>query len=178
MTISKEERKRALDEAFKFIGDTVGDGDFTFCEFDADMPGFAGLPKTTKKELEHYGILKRAGTIFAESYDVTANGWIEVLRATGQLQSHETERRAGILASALKAHVKGREEDEIVQTDVIVSEVAARGVPEGWVYSALHSSLLSALWPSRRMNVYLEEPMCAYVHVPALFGMDDDGVID
>lgn len=178
MTLSKDERKQSIQKAFMCIADTVGDEEYDRFEFDFDTPGLKGLPETTLRELEDFGILENVGLIMVERYRLTPYGLIEVLRRTGQLDSPETKRRVGILASVLKAQVKGRHGEETVQTDLIMSDVATQGVPSGWVYNALRSSLLSVLWPNRNMNVELELPMCAFVHIPARFGMEDAGVLD
>jgi hypothetical protein len=176
MTISKEEQKRALEQAFKCIAEIVGDGDFLNYEFDDDTPGLKTLPKTTLKELEDYHILKRTNLIAVMSYNLTASGWIEVLSRTGQLRSPENLRRAGILAGVLKSYVKDREDEEIV-TDEVISKVVSLGVPEGWIWSALECSLLDVLWPGRQMDVYFTSETQSYLHVSARFGMDDEGVM-
>jgi hypothetical protein len=84
MTISREERKQAIDRAIKCIAETVGDGHFRDFEFDADTPGLKDLPGTTLKELEDYGILERSPRIAVRSFQLTTTGWIEVLNRTGQ----------------------------------------------------------------------------------------------
>jgi len=176
MTISKEERKQAFEQALRCIVEAVGDEEYD-C-FDFDMPGLKGLPETTLRELKDLGIIENVGLIMVERYRLTPYGWIEILRRAWQLDSPETKRRAGILASVLKSLVKGRHGDETVQTHLIMTDVVSRRVPEGWVYNALRSSLLSVLWPTRNMNVELELPMCTFVHIPARFGMDDESVLE
>lgn len=176
MTLSKETRRQHLDHAMRRISEMVGDGFFEDYTFESTTPGLEDLPNTTWSELEDTSILERSPEIMVRKYRVTPNGWVEILRKTGQFQDPETSRRAGKLVAVLKDFVGGRENTEIA-TDDLILKVEARGLPRGWVLSALKSDLLVALWPTRNYEVRFTTSNMSFMKIPSRFGMDDEGVL-
>lgn len=155
----------------------VEDGFLENREFDCTTQGLDNLPDTTWKELEDMSILKRSPQIMVRKYRVTPHGWVEILRRTGRFQDPETLHRAGELAAVLKGFVQGRREDEEIATDNLILKTEARGLPQGWVLSALRSNLLAALWPALNVAVRFTTTNMSFIKIPSRFGMDDDGVL-
>lgn len=181
MTISKQVRVEALQQMIAKIAETVRDG-YSCKFFDASMPGFTEFPGTTWSELEHVGILERDAVIGVCQYRIRPRGWIQILKATGELQKEETKRRAGKLAAAIKTFIVHGQQSQVVGTHEVLSMLANDGIPEDWVYCAIKSGLLNQLWPERNFNVEFARSERGrstqdYLIVSGRFGMDDRGVL-
>jgi hypothetical protein len=99
-------------------------------------PGFEAILSTTWKALEDNRYIRWFNLWH---FQITSDGWIELLRATGTLCDDTMKKHLGRLSKALKDRLDGRNEPVLVQTHVIVNEA---GLPEYWVVNAIHSHLI------------------------------------
>ena len=133
MTIDIGDRKAAVRRALVRLADLCGDArGIAFGE--ADLVPASPLPNTVA-ELEAAGYVKVIAFLSdPHPYALTLAGWLAAQRASGRLESEQFNDRRGRLCAALKATVKGRDHEVILEWREL-AELA--GLSEGWVWNIL-----------------------------------------
>jgi hypothetical protein len=166
MTESAEDRRENYYLALRLMLERVpSDRRYYEADIDADMQPFSAILPTTWRELERRGCVTGWGF---NRYDLTAEGWLEGLRATGQLGGQDIKQKAGKLAAALKSRVEGRKQDEWVRLQELASET---GLPEGWIFNAIDSRLLMELFGIHDASWDPNDRMKNSILVPLDFGL-------
>ena len=128
---------------------------------------FAALIPTTFPELEEAGYVRQGRVFGPPTYELTEEGWLAGLQASGAFESEALRERCVALVKFFKAQIAGRRESALVDLRELPP-----GLPDGWVLNALGSGLLAEMFPGKRMNatlgVYLE------IAIPQTFGMPRD----
>jgi len=167
MTKSIDDLRENLAMALRLIMECLPDGDpYYAADIDADVARFSEVYPTTWRELERRGCVKLWASP-GNRYDLTPDGWIEGLRATGEFYGEETKEKAARLAAALKARIKGRRQDGWVHLTELPRET---GLPEGWIFNAIDSHLVFHLFGCRDARWEHEEGK-NLIHVPLDFGL-------
>lgn len=139
MSLSKEDRMKALADALTLMLERLGDRALDTEIFYMNEDPFSRVPKTTWRELEEYGFTERCDTIGHPQCQFTALGWYNALLVTDRLSDPQFQSRLSQLTAAMKDEVKGRHEDAYLYTDQLAS---ASGVSEDFVINAIESQLI------------------------------------
>jgi len=166
MTISKTKQLENLDLAFRLILVELGGRAIFEAFFDPRSDSFADILATTWKELCDQRWLEERDLYGCPHYRLTGTGWMEALWRTGAGKKTELQERSGGLAGALKGHVKGRNQDAIVELSKLAEE---SGLSPGWVFNAIESNLIEAVHRKRGAQW---EDRGTLIRVPLNFGMD------
>jgi hypothetical protein len=134
-------------------------------------PDFESLAPTTWRELVDEGLIEDRGEKPGPTFRLTPDGWIAGLELSGALIRQDIRERAITIRRALKARVKGRQEHYGAHVDVreLAFEV---GLPVGWVWNAIRSNLLQAMFPDDLMNAALDGRRELLIEIPPTFDMD------
>jgi hypothetical protein len=165
MTFSQENQKDNVSLAFREMMAELGDGSVALILFDPNREPFRVIYQTTWKELIDQGWLEEHEVELQTRYRLKGAGWIEGLWRVGAYKDQTLEQKMSGLAATLKEYVKGRERDVVVLFHKLVERT---GLPEGWVFNAIESSLLSKLWNMRDASW---EERGTLVRIPLNFGM-------
>ena len=167
MSLSREENRARADRALASALAAIGDHAYTdvLLEVKTD-PRLAGIDMVTWKLLESEAFVSSEGSMIgAPVVQLTRWGWLEALRITGELESPVFQERCSTLVAFLKSLVKGRDDEAFLEWTEIA---AGAGLPQDWVWSAVHADLLDTIWPGRGYGVRVSG---RYVRVPLTFGL-------
>lgn len=139
MSLSKEDRLKALADALTLMLERLGDKALDSEIFYMNEDPFNRVPKTTWRELEEYGFTERCDTIGHPQCRLTGLGWYNALLVTDRLSDPQFNCRLSKLTAALKDAVKGTHEDAYLYTDQLAS---ASGLTEDFVVNAIESRLI------------------------------------
>jgi hypothetical protein len=95
-------------------------------------------------------------------------GWTEGLKVTGAFDDPEFKEKAGLLSSALKARVKGRQQPELADRNDIADET---GLDEYFVYNTIDSHLLRELFDQIDAYWAPDDWMKNTIKIPTGFGL-------
>jgi len=174
MTLSDDERKRAVREALTLMLTALG-SDHAFDEVFHDVSRslvpqapFDRIPPTTWDDLEARWYVRPRHTFGQQSYQLTAEGWIAALKVAKQFDTPEQRDRIVGLRRALVDLNKGRPPYGTL-TDV-TTLVSRSGLPRAWVESAIQSQLLTRWFPDDHVELELDRGM---IRIPSRFGADE-----
>lgn len=139
MSLSKEDRLKALADALKQIMERLGDKALDTEYFYMNEDPFNRIPKTTWRELEDLGFTERCDTLGHPQCQLTGLGWYNAIVITDRIATPAFKERLSKLTAAMKDQVKGRHEDAFLYTDQMAS---VAGVPEDFVVNAVESRLI------------------------------------
>lgn len=169
MTLSPKMRLDYQRTLLAMFVDRIEDG-YYFGEFvGPHTPDFSDFPATTWRELQDGYYLDSARTFGHTEYALTAEGWLKGLELLGRLESPETRQRGVALARALKGQIDRSSHHEMIADE---RELAPQlGIAQGWIYNALASNLLNALFPNDNMTIR-RDIVGRCFRIPPTFGMD------
>jgi hypothetical protein len=139
MSLSKEDRLKALADALTLMIERLGDKALDTEIFYMNADPFSRVPKTTWRELEEYGFTERCDTIGHPQCRFTGLGWYKAVMVTDRIARPEFRERLSKLTAAMKDQVKGRCEDACLYTNQLAS---AAGVSEDFVINAIESRII------------------------------------
>jgi len=165
-TVRISDKKAALATMLQHVGDhdvrTV-----SFSSADEEVKDV--LPTTWRELLDDHLIDDKYSAMGLARFRLTPAGWLRALASDPSIIDSDALRdRCRQLARALKAVVKGR--DEHYDLFVHIQEIAsATGIPEGWIYNAIRSRLLSVVFPRDRWDVQEDKGM---LRISPTFGLN------
>jgi hypothetical protein len=166
MSTSDKTRQENMVLALRLLIQDLGQP-YEWQEHDAKTPKFAGVLRTTWDELAERGLIK------AHSFDrywLKGPGWIAGLKITGVFDDEGFRRKAGQLQAALKARIKAENRDQwgTASRTELAQET---GLSEFFVYDAIDSGLLGALFGT--IDAYWGEgdDMKNWIDIPPRFGL-------
>ncbi len=139
MSLSKEDRLKALADALTLMIESLGDKALDAEIFYMNEEPFSRVPKTTWRELEEYGFTERCDTIGHPQCQFTGLGWYNAMLVTDRLSNPQFREALSKLTAAMKDEVKGRQGDAYLYTDQLAS---AAGVSVDLVINAIESQLI------------------------------------
>jgi hypothetical protein len=142
MTISHKDQLQNIGLAFRLILVELGTGRSLKCSSTLRLLSFEDVLATTWKELSDQRWVEEREIYGHAHYRLTETGWMESLWRTGEGERPELQESATKLSRVLKAHVKGRREDVIVELSRLDHE---SGLSPSWVSNAIESNLLETL---------------------------------
>lgn len=148
----REDKKRTLIRMYREVADLRA----WQVSFDADDAAVPGVLQTTWRELLDDGLIDdKASTFGRPQYRLTYRGWLRALLISGDVDTTETRDRCTRLAKALKRVVKGRKShyDEFTSIDSVASDA---NLPEGWVFNAIQSKLLTAVFKDDKWDARID----------------------
>ena len=151
----------------RIITSLDADRPFEWQVLDAQDGAFADVLPTTWREIARRAYVTE---LPYRGFRLTGNGWIAGLKATGIFEQSAFREQAGVLARTLKASVKGRHDDALVDRETLA---CAAGLSEAWVYNAIESRLLSHLFDRLDASWAPDDGMKYYIVVPLDFGLTD-----
>jgi hypothetical protein len=172
MSKSDDERRENKRAALCLMAEQLGDrhlSDYSVSQADSS---FANVFPTTWRELLDDGLIDdKMSTFGGAAFRLTAHGWIRALMLSGEIDALELRTRSTRLAQALKAVVKGRNShyDQFTSIDEIATSA---GLPHGWVFNAIKSRLLGAVFPDDRWDAQLDQKSANHVRVSPTFGLN------
>jgi hypothetical protein len=164
-------KRRASDRQRALILMVESQGDeqrISVAPFDAE---FAALVPTTWRELVDEGSIEERGEKPGPTYRLTPSGWLSGLQLSGAFSRQDVRERAITIRRALKERVKGRRDhyDALVDVRQFAGELR---LPVGWVWNAMRSNLLQAMFPNDLMNASLDFRHELLIQIPPTFDMD------
>lgn len=172
VSMSGSERSANKKMALTTLVELLGDRRLSSVAFPPEHPRLKDVVPTTWRELLDDGLIDDSWrTHDGTAYRLTPAGWLRGLAVSGAVQSASTRSRCQKLATALKRVVKGRSSpyDKRTSLDGTAAEI---GEPEGWIYNAVKSRLLGAVFPNDRWDAHLDHKVSNLVHVAPTFGLD------
>jgi len=139
MSLSKKQRVTSLADVLTLMLERLGDKAIDAEIYYQNEDPFDGVPQTTWRELEKFGLTKRFDTIGHPQWQLTGVGWCKALSITKRLSDPQFVSRLSKLTAAMKDAVKGRSEDAYLYVDELVS---TSGLGEGFVINAIESRLI------------------------------------
>ena len=168
MPLKAGKEQANIEEALQKMAAHVGDGRFDDPLFDSTDGEFSGILRTTWELLEQEkGWVEQ---LRIDEYRLTARGWIEALRATGDLCDPAMKDFLGKVCANMKARCvagTGRHRD-----GTTIHEVAAEtGLLEAYIYNVVEAHLIREClgqvdcdWEPG------DEQMKTHIMIPARFG--------
>jgi hypothetical protein len=167
MTIAKREREENQRTALSLMMSLLGDQAIDTTLFDSDVPPFAdAVLRTTWEELAHADCVNRIGE---GQYRLTAKGWLAALEVSGAARSGEYLERLGRVLAAMKAHVKGRRDSQLVDLRTLATEA---NESEGFIFNIIESRASSPGGEGRRGAICFERERGRLVEIPVDFNME------
>jgi len=102
-------------------------------------------------------------------YRLTPRGWLTAIELSGAAQSEVYRERLGKVLAAMKAHVKGRRESDVVDLPTLAAE---SNEPEGFVFNIIESRASSPVSAGRRGATWFEGERGRLVEIPVDFNME------
>ena len=173
MTLSENDRRENLTLALRLIGDEVGEK-HVGTELEREQPAFKTIFPTTWEALVDAGHLYQTDIWH---YQLTAKGWIEILRITGRLCSEEMKRNLGNLCGIFKKCLEeanqrlgqpNRTHEEKIDISVVVSQ---SGFPEPWIYNVIDSYLIELCLKQIGIFWAEDDENKNYIIIPIDFGL-------
>ena len=166
MSASEKIRQENMVLALRLMMEGLGEP-YEWQQHDAPTPKFAAVLRTTWDELAERDLIK------AHSFDrywLTGPGWIAGLKITGAFDDEAFRRKAGQLQSALKARIKpeNREQWGMTSRTELAQET---GLSEFFVYDAIDSHLLRALFGIIDAGWAKDDAMKNWIDIPPRFGL-------
>jgi hypothetical protein len=172
VTISITERQNNHQFALLKMMARLGDQWVRAIKFDVLDPEFGNIFRTTWKELERKGRITESASAYGglACYRLTGSGWIEGLRLTEKLDSHELREQMIGLRAKLKDQIKGRVNDAAVPLQQFAEET---GIVECWIWNVVDSHLLSLFFPDDMVEIdwWDFDHQTRLIRVPIDFGM-------
>jgi hypothetical protein len=171
MSISEAERREDKRRTLGLMLGQLGDLAVYQLGVEPTDPGFTDVLPTTWRELLDDVLIDDDRTTFNRPvYRLTRHGWLEALSLSGKLKSDATRERCTRLVQALKDIVKGRNSafDEYVAIEAVASNT---GLPWGWIFNAINSRLLNAVFPNRQWDAEIDSQFQTHIVVSPTFGL-------
>ena len=168
MTISQKTRRKDKCHALVSMLDELADDRYDEHFVEIQKGRFKAIRPTTWRELQTEKFVKAAGLSEEPRYRLTQAGWLRATRERGDLGQEQTRTRAAQLARAVKAKVNRRSHRPAFLAPAELARSAQ--LPEGWVFNALATQLLSQMFPSKMMEVTYHPER--YFSVSSTFGME------
>jgi hypothetical protein len=166
MSVSEKDRLDNIELALRLMMQDLGEP-YGWQEHDAKTAKFGPVLRTTWEELAERGLVN-ARTF--DRYELTGPGWIAGLRVAGAFEDDEFRRKSGLLQKALKARIKPENRDQWGSADR--TELANEtGLSEFFVYDAIDSHLLEALFDIVDAGWAEGDEMKNYIDIPPRFGL-------
>ena len=149
----REDKKRTLVLMLRAVGDQYRAWQV---DFNAGEPAVADTLQTTWRELLDERLIDDKHSVMGQArYHLTAAGWLRALIISGDADTPETIDRCSRLAKALKRAVKGRKShyDVFASVDAVAADA---NLPEGWVYNAITSKLLSVVFRKDKWDAQID----------------------
>jgi hypothetical protein len=166
MSASEKARQENMILALRLMMQDLGEP-YEWQEHGANTPKFAAVLRTTWDELAERGLIK------AHSFDrywLRGPGWIAGLQITGVFDDEGFRRKAGQLQAALKARIKAENRDKCGTTSR--TELANEtGLSEFFIYDAINSGLLGALFGIIDAEWGEGDGMKNWIDIPPRFGL-------
>lgn len=165
MSLSKKDREENIVMALRLMMQELGEP-YEWQEHDSTTEKFAEVYRTTWEEMAERNLVKAHSFC---RYWLTGAGWIAGLKVTGQFHNPQFQEKAGRLSRALKAKVKGGRDWGSADRTELAGET---GLSEFFIYDAIDSRLLRAMF--NRIDAAWSEgdKMKNYVDIPPRFGLD------
>lgn len=166
MSVSEKDRLDNIALALRLMMQDLGEP-YEWHEHDAKTEKFEAVLRTTWEELAERGLVKPRTF---DRYELTGPGWIAGLRIAGAFEDDDFRRKAGLLQKALKARIKPENRDQWGSADR--TELANEtGLSEFFVYDAIDSHLLEALFDIVDAGWAKDDEMKNYIDIPPRFGL-------
>lgn len=166
MSVSEKARLDNIALALRLMMHDLGEP-YGWQEHDAKTAKFEPVLRTTWEELAEQGLVNPRTF---DRYELTGPGWIAGLKVTGAFEDDEFRRNAGLLQRALKARIKPENRDQWGSADR--TELANEtGLSEFFVYDAIDSHLLEALFGIVDAGWAEDDEMKNYIDIPPRFGL-------
>jgi hypothetical protein len=163
MTLSNHDLSANKQLALLLIGQHCG-GAAIGEAFQTNLPHFQRILPTTWKALGDDGSLHMTTPWH---FQLTPQGWISALEATGTICDEQMKKDLGKLCAALKGRLERTEGSAMVATQEIVTET---GLPHYWVVNVIHSHLIKRCLKSEDANWARDDEMESMIEVPITFG--------
>ena len=162
MSLSMKERKDNLVLTIRLMMQNLAEP-YSWQEHDATEAKFVNVHRTTWEELMERGLVK--GRSF-DRYTLTGDGWIAGLKAVGLFDDTIFRGKAGLLSKSLKAKIS--REWGFTDRQTVASET---GLSEFFVYDAIDSQLLRALFNQTDATWAQGDEMKNSIDIPPRFGL-------
>jgi hypothetical protein len=168
MSASERTRQDSMVLAVRLVMQDLGEP-YEWQEHDAKAPKFDAVLRTTWDELAERGL------VHARSFDrywLTGPGWIAGLKLTGRFEEPAFREKAGKLQASLKARVKTSNRQQwgsASRTELAIET----GLSEFFVYDAIDSGLLGALFGVIDAHWSEGDSMKGWIDIPPRFGLNE-----
>jgi len=168
MTLSRDARRKNLEDALLILMDDVGSQTFLTAFINERSLDSRILP-TTWLELKNQYLVREA-MYGSGYYTLTGSGWIAGLKLLNQFDTPEMKLRAGKLCAALKDRVKGRQYEQMAT----VGEIATKAdLSEDFVRDAIESDLIRELFGTKGAGWAAPDGRGKFIEIPVDFGHPD-----